>query len=248
MKLNFKIDEDYFIRHTLFSTKDSRFSSKKHRGDIKAFQNYAWRKNKQCYGLLTGMEKGLIGVRLRAVSQKMPSFLNDLEKSRSYKRILKQAKNYLEFCKGQWGKNYPAASKCVEKTTGLRLNKTLTVYITHPSLHNGFYAGQNIIAWGHNENWSNYTTVYLWHEVLHSYFGKSDIDHTIIELITDNELRSRLNNVKYPPLEGHKSLLPLKKKILPHWRKYLKSEKKDIRKFAKKMNKIFGKIKVKWDY
>ena len=85
------------------------------------------------------------------------------------------------------------------------------------------------------KKWKNYSTIYLWHEILHSYFGDSDIEHAIIELIVDEELRSRLNNAKYPPFEGHKNLSELKKKILPHWRKYLKSEAKDIKKFQKEI-------------
>lgn len=248
MKLNFKIDEDYLVIYTL---QRGRLSSGKRRKDVKAFQNYARRKSKKHYNLLRGMlppwdiEGGAIQKTLKST----PKFLNDLKKSRHFRKVLKQTEDYLDFCRDQWEKNYPTTEKVIKGLTGFTLNKKFCIYVTHPTLPNGKYGGLyngcNVIEWGPKGKWPNYTTVYLWHEALHSYFGKSYVDHTIIELITDNELRSKLNNVKYPPFEGHEALLPLKRKILPHWRKYLKQDKKDVRKFTKKMNKMFGKVKVK---
>ena len=52
------------------------------------------------------------------------------------------------------------------------------------------------ILWGHKEEYENYTTIYLWHEILHTYFDKTDISHAIIQLITDCELQNRLNGKK----------------------------------------------------
>jgi len=87
---------------------------------------------------------------------------------------------------------------------------------------------------GHHEDWPNYATVYLWHEILHSYIGYSEKEHAVIELITDEELRIRLNGSKYPPFAGHKYLAKIKQKILPRWKKYLKSKKRNIREFMGK--------------
>ena len=122
----------------------------------------------------------------------------------------------------------------MKKLTGLKLNKKFTVYITHPSLRNGRYRGNNTIEWGHHENWRNYATIYLWHEILHSYIGYGDKEHAVIELITDEELRIRLNGGKYPPFVGHNYLGNMKKKMLPKWREYLKSDQHNIRDFIKK--------------
>jgi len=73
--------------------------------------------------------------------------------------------------------------------------------------------------------------VYLWHEILHSYFDNSDINHAIIELITDEELRCFLNHSSYPPFVGHKHLKILKKKLLSKWKIYTNSNNKDIKHF-----------------
>ena len=117
-------------------------------------------------------------------------------------------------------------------------NKKFIVYITHPSLRHGKSFQDGTIAWGHNEDWQNYAVVYLWHEILHYYFELSDLDHALIELITDNELRVRLNGGKYPPFIGHENLEKLKYKILPYWKKYLKSKNKNIFEFKKLLKNI----------
>jgi len=108
-------------------------------------------------------------------------------------------------------------------------------------LKNGCYLGKNKIAWGHNEDWPNYYVVYLWHEILHSYFSNSEIEHALISFATDEELRIRLNGGKYPPFVTHKELFPLMKKILPFWREYINSKKKNLLDFKNKLIKVIKK-------
>lgn len=234
--LNFKIDDDYLIAHTLSNIDSDRFSSTKHRKSIVVFQDYAWRECKPCYNLLVGRfsAKEFSEGELYKTAKRLPGFLVKLKRSEKYKKIRRQTEDYLQFCKNQWKKNYIVTSKSIRELTGLRLNKKFAVYITHPSLRNGGYKGNNVIEWGHNEDWPNYATVYLWHEILHSYIGWSDKEHAVIELITDEELRTRLNGGKYPPFVGHKNLESTKKKLLPKWKKYLKSDQQNIRDFIKK--------------
>lgn len=119
----------------------------------------------------------------------------------------------------------------MEDITGLQFDESFTVYITHPSMRNGRSWGNNIISWGCKEAWPNYSVVYIWHEILHTYFDRSEKSHALIELITDNELRAQLSGVTYPPFEGHADLAILKKKLLPQWKKYLKSAPRDIKNF-----------------
>lgn len=243
MKLKFVVNENYLITHTLSSMNCDRFLTVKHKKDIVAFQNYAWKKSKKLYNFITGrlLPDDVTDKNIKLLSRELPSFLATLKKNRSYKKILSQTENYLSFCKNQWNKNYEVSNKIIRELTGLNFNKTFTVYITHPSLRNGHYLGDNKIAWGHNEDWKNYATVYLWHEVLHSYFTYSDLDHVIIQLITDEELRTQLNGGKYPPFVGHKNLTSLTKKVVPYWDKYLKSRTKNIMKFRKTLmrSKLF---------
>ncbi|MBF0548761.1 MAG: hypothetical protein HQM08_30340 [Candidatus Riflebacteria bacterium] len=81
--------------------------------------------------------------------------------------------------------------------------------------------------------------MYLWHEILHSYITGSRatefLNHALVKLITDNELREKLNNLSqaYPPFEGHSYLIPLETRILPYWNDYLKNPKKGILEFRR---------------
>ena len=124
-----------------------------------------------------------------------------------------------------------STARHVSEITGLNLNKEIKVYVTHPSLRNGRYWGNNKLSWGHAEDWPNYTVVYLWHEILHSYLGYGDLDHAVIELIADNELRSFLSGKVYPPLLGHENLSKIKNRLLPEWRKCLASDDRDVMKW-----------------
>ncbi|MDE2001474.1 MAG: hypothetical protein KGI60_02825 [Patescibacteria group bacterium] len=215
-----------------------RFSSAKYRKDIIAFQNFAWKKSQACYNLIIGrlIVRDIVDGGLQKNVGHLEGFLRDLKESRHYKKIHLQADAYLKFCKNQWDRNHARTNAIIGNLSGLDLNKEFDVYITHPGLRNGGYEGNQMIVWGHHEKWPNYTTVYLWHEILHSYFGRNDIEHAVIELIADEELRIRLNGGKYPPFVGHGYLAKTKKKLLPGWKKYLKQEKHAIGNFIRKSN------------
>lgn len=230
MTVNFLIDKNYLLVHTL-SGKD-KFSSDDHKEDVVAFQNLAWRKSEKNYNLLINGTSW----------EKTEKYLMTLIKSAAFKFLLKQTQDYLIFCKKQWDTNYSVSSQIVQSLTGFDLNKEIKVYITHPSLKNGVYFGDNAIGWGHHEDFPNYTTVYLWHEILHSYLGYSDLDHSLVQFITDEELRTKLNGGSYPPFVGHEELNPLMEKILPYWKRYIASNKKDIYAFKKELVKRFPTI------
>lgn len=237
IKIDFKVDDDYLIIHTLRNTGSDQFSSDKYKKDLIAFQDYAWDLNKNCYNFLIGRSsaKDIAGKNLQKILKKLPEFIEKIKSSKKYQKIRTQTKKYRDFCESEWGKNYPATVKIVEDLIGLKFDNSFTVYITHPSQKNGIYLGDNIIEWGHNEDWPNYTVVYLWHEILHAYFGFSDEEHAVIELIIDNELRIKLNGGKYPPFKGHRDLNNIKKTLLPFWMRYLKSKEKNINKFIKQI-------------
>ncbi len=243
IRLNFKIDSNYLIAHTLSSTSGDNFSSIKHKKNIVMFQNYAWKKCQSCYNLLAGrvFAEEVIEGKLQKTTKHIPQFLTELKKSKQYRKIYQQTERYLKFGRNQWNKNYQVSSGAVKKLTGLKLDKKFDVYITHPSLRNGKNRGNNLIEWGHCEDWPNYSTIYLWHEVLHSYLGRSDIEHAVIELITDEELRKLLNGDKYPPFVGHRRLALIKIKLLPLWKKYLKSGSGNIKQFIRKLPATYGK-------
>jgi|GEM_PF-5467912 hypothetical protein len=153
---------------------------------------------------------------------------------------LSQTEAYLKLVETNWRKNFEKSYKIINELTGLDFkNDKFTVFVTNPNSNVGHYLGNNKIIWGHKEKWENYSTVYIWHEILHSkirYNNEEDhqIGHSIIELVTDYELRKRLNGGKYEPFEKSRPmLLDAKRKILPYWKEYLKSDDKNIIKFYK---------------
>ena len=111
------------------------------------------------------------------------------------------------------------------------MSKTIKVLITHPEVFQGRYLEGNVIAWGRKSNWKNYSTVYLWHEILHSYLKYNNKTHALMELVTDDALRVFLNGGTFPPFsdDGHEKLKQKKQWIYDHyWKAYLANNSKNI--------------------
>lgn len=116
----------------------------------------------------------------------------------------------------------------------------MRVFLTHPSLRNGLTVDDTTIAWGHSEDFENYSTVYLAHELLHiaTAHDPSDVTHAIIELATDNETRIRLNGKgEYFEHPGHSYLVEIEKFLSPFWKAYLESGRKDFSDFIEESKK-----------
>jgi hypothetical protein len=239
LQLHFTIDNHHLLVHTLAS--HDSFSSNEYQADIVALQNYAWELSHRCSLLLS---RRLSPAQFFATSSldELATFLTKLEHSPAFVPVCQQTQDFLTLVQAQWERNYQVTSQAIAEMTGFDLYKTFTVRLTHPSLHNGRYLGDQMITWGHWETWPNYSTVYLWHEILHDYFPFDDLSHALIQLITDNELRIRLNaGTSYPPLVGHKKSFPLMETILPVWRDYLAAIREsgrngDIRAFQEQVS------------
>jgi len=249
MKLKFIINDNYIISHTLSYTGYEKFSSYENRPTLGNFSQIAWEKCKTCYSFFAGrlanktmLETGPDQTieNLNHCVKHLNEYLEFLKNTPEYKELKKQVEKYKEKCEKEWKNNFPKSEKIVRKLTGFDFNKEFEIYITHPSLKNGRYWGDNKISWGNKEQWPNYTTVYLWHEILHSYFGYSQLEHAIIELITDRELKSKLNNQEYSDFNKNISREKLEKKILPKWKEY-KIKGGNITKFIKKIKKSIKK-------
>ncbi len=251
LKFKFQINKYYLLCHALAGgkeKKDTPFS-----GWINLTERL-YRKSKEVYALITGVPLWTSAGELiftksenfsyfRKVCKLAEELLKKATRSPEFKRLFKETREYLEIVRKQWSKNEKKVFKLLSIITGLKLpSKSVTVLITHPRLRNGTsFPQQNIIGWGHKEEWKNYSTVYLCHELLHILtHNKSKnltLMHALIELATDNELRIRLNKKgKYFDVKTHKFLLKLEKYILPFWEKYLRDGKeKDIFELEKKL-------------
>ncbi len=233
--VRFVIDQNYLLAYVLYNTPATiGFSSKKFNHDIIELQDYAWEKSKESYLLLSGADKPAVwpgrpsSMVLNKAILGLPSYMDAIKKNQRFKKILKQTEVYMNFCRETWEKKSRLTSHAMSEITGLEFDTTYTVYITHPSMKNGLYLGDNEIAYGHNEGFKNYSVIYIWHEILHSKLPRNDVGHALLELAVDEELRVRLNTGRYPPFFGHPELRTTKLKLMPYWRRYLVSKPRNI--------------------
>jgi len=243
MRFEFKINKYYLVGYAMAS-KNKPFPS------WKKLEERIWQKYKEepayyffnpkyislaIERLQTSFDGKNIEKVFKNYSLKLKEIYKEVFKAKEFKRLFKETKKHLLLIKKQWNKNEKEALKILQDISGLPLPKhKITVYITHPSSHNGKVLSLDKIAWGHSEDWENYSTVYLCHELLHimtwpGHFQPNfDILHSLI-LLNDNEIKVRLNKNSVYFKEGKLNTEPpqlfdLEKKLLPYWKKYLKGE------------------------
>lgn len=104
-------------------------------------------------------------------------------------------------------------------------SKTLTVLITHPKFRNGTaYTHHQKIGWGHSEDWKNYSSLYLAHEIMHFLLPIGPVYHDLIYILIDTELRKVLDkNCKL--LRWKQS--PIEKLTRKEWQKFKKIHHKE---------------------
>lgn len=234
LKLDFKINKIYLLVHALGQ-------------HILPFpewvnlKNYLWKVSPEGYLFLTGTPEIFLEIstseNAKKIFKESQQLLRMGLKRKEFKHIYLETIEYKTWLEKQWKNNATKIFGWLKEITGLILSlETVTVYITHPKLRNGkMLAGKTTICWGHSEDWKNYSLIYLTHELLHILVEKkykdADIMHALIELLADNEIRIRLNKRGKYFKEGkfkvgHNYLLPLEKKILPYWKKFLTTPKK----------------------
>jgi hypothetical protein len=234
-KVNFIVDEKYLAIHTIRGSTNWENSKGQERKEIVRFQKKVWALYEEDYRLVTYFKKTTPDLIRNPKLKFMDTLAKKAIKLKEFKPILERTKEYVSYLKDQWESNLDVSTKLMSEITGLNFDKKFNVYVTHQYLYNGTQLGKQKIGFGHTEDWPNYYIVYLWHEILHSYFGKHDLEHTIIELTTDNELRVKMNGGDYPPFEGHGYLKETMKKLMPKWKKYLRSDWKNLQEFSKEM-------------
>ena len=244
LKLKFVVDEDYAIAHALSWIHNRRrlpFPA------WKEFRREFWEKYPKIYYLITGfIEYNIVFCSLRKISletqtKQMKAVLREIKKDKRVKRLIEETKLYCEKVRKDWERNKRKALKWLSELSGISLpSTTITVLITHPKLRNGVYIGEKIICWGGPEEYPNFNTAGLCHEILHylTYSRKrSKIMHSIIELLAEEEIRIRLNKKgRYFQYPGRKDLKKIKRFVFPYWKRYLSERKeKNIFELEKKI-------------
>lgn len=254
MELNFKINKYYLLFHAM---KEEYFPFR----EWVNLQNKLWEISSDSYWFLFNPSmRDMIFAKIFTQSENdnnLDNFLDILKndskkiiaaafKYEEFARLYKETEEYLKSLEKEWESKQEKIIMTTEEILGEKLPEIkINVIVTHPKLRNGITLPEsNVICWGHSEDWENYSMVYLMHETLHlildKKLGRGNLTHAIIELISDQELRVRLNNkgVYFQEAKenvGHTFLLKLEKALLPHWKKYLKSEDKNIKNFYEEM-------------
>lgn len=242
MKLEFLVDKKYTFLHA--------FNQHQHDEPFKGWSRFTWniweKHPQECYLLAGFTEWPLLGKRsLRNISIKAEKLLEKWLKAPEVKRLTKETEKYRDWLEKEWGKKGNKVLIELEKIIKIPLpKKKISVYVTHPKLKNGMAINKTTIVWGHKEDWPNYSIIYLCHEILHTILWDhaSNITHAIIELSTDQELRTRLNKKSKYFKEGkfdigHPKLKRLEGKILPSWENYLSNPKKNLKEFIQSKKK-----------
>lgn len=237
LKLNFQINPAYLAYHFIKNTSPSRFVSGECDPEIVDFQNAAWGKDRAANDFIRfGPDEDtfLSGKSMVEMARRADDLLKQMLNHSSFVPLLAETSKSLVQVREEWESNYSKTNNMIGEMTGLNLNKDVSVYLTHPKLKQG-HAGHDCIVWAYRLTWPNYNTVYLWHELLHLLLPHGNLEHAVIQLISDNEMRVRLNGGTYPPMEGHEYLRKLMELLLPMWRLFLQSkETRDINSFISK--------------
>jgi len=161
-------------------------------------------------------------------------FLSSLAQHPSARRLLEQTQASLEPLLREWESNFARSQEILMDLSGLQFERSLPVYLTHPVQPQGRYCDDpDLILWTYRQDWPNYNTVYLWHLTLYAYLPGGLVSQAVLELLTDEELRIRLNGGSYPAFVGHHYTMPIKLALLQDWRDYLASPNRNIHDFLK---------------
>lgn len=175
----------------------------------------------------------------KELGEQLVGLSNDFKMTTEYKGLLERTIQYKIELENRWIEKKSLIVKHLEDILKINLpNNTATVFVVPPEIGGGMYLGDMKIFWGHNEDWENYSLVYLAHEYLHSFLQGGELEHAIIELATDNELRIRLNNggkyfTENDYAVGHERLRSLEEKLIPQWKNYLIDKNQTIYDFMK---------------
>jgi len=244
MKLEFKINKTYLLVHAL---KQQILPFPEWVG----LKNYLWKMSPQGYEFLIGSPEIFLKIsnskEVDKIIRKSFQLIKKGIKRKEFRRLYQETKEYKSWLEKEWQQSKNKILKWISEISRLKLpSKTITVFVTHPKLLNGkILTEKSIICWGHPEDWKNYSVVYLTHELMHIITKEklnSHIMHALIELMVDNEIRIRLNKKGKYFKEGkfnvgHDYLLPIEKKILPEWKKFLMSNKKNLFQLEREIKK-----------
>lgn len=217
---------------------------KKQNKNFVILQNKLWNKYRYTYIFLQKCYHQKLNI--TETTDEIMKMIRYTKNNKIFKKIITDVNKYRNNIFVEWKNKKKLIINILEDIMKIKLSGKHMMLSGSDKIYCGMNLSKyknNTFIYGHKEEWNNYNMVYIAHEILHSMFGSTDVEHCIIELITDNELRIRLNGCgKYFEMDnvpvGHLFLRNLELKIYPHWQEYLKN-KKNIYEFRDEMIKIF---------
>ncbi len=231
LKVKFVINKNFLVKYCIRNYGEDRFNKNavlEEKGNIIEFQDIAWKKSKALYEMVCKYWN------VDEWDNDGRRYIEELSKIDIFQKIYHNTEINIPLIEKEWEKNYKKTSVYIS-SLGIDLNGEFEICLINSALLAGTNLGNNKILWAYREDFPNYNTIYIWHEILHSVFDKSDIEHALIELITDNEIRYLLNGTAYPPFLGHGSLLEIKEKLNPLFQEYLKDKSYPIFKILRRL-------------
>jgi len=233
MNLSFEINKDLLLSSLLFSDKSEA------RNLIIPLKNKLWEKYKLPYShFLKGNDYKNIfadmGNNLNNLVTQTRNMFEEGIKTEEFEKLLSETESYKKWLENEWNSKKDTVIEILRDILRIEIPvDKVTIYVVDPRIGGGSYLGNNRIFWGHTEDWTNYNVVYMAHEFLHTFIPSGEIEHCLIELATDNELRIRMNRKSEYFIEdgqpvGHDYLREKEKYLLPSWEKYLKNKDKNL--------------------
>lgn len=243
MKLSFIINKYLLMWYLLYQTSINE--------EIHKLKQKLWIDHKKQYSFLHGEKDNI----LNELDNYIPDddvIFSLFEDSDIYKRIRTETNRYRLSLLEIWDLNRKNYFKELSNILKKDFNETYKVLVIHPSL-NIIEVTDDLIIIGKkitNRDKDNFLT-YLFYKILKQKFNllkyeDRDIINVILELITINELYTRITNEsKYN--YGKKELYELKKQIYPYWLMYLGIKEDKIDSYMIRDNFFFNKSDYKYD-
>jgi hypothetical protein len=230
VQLRFVVDEPLLVQ-AICQKVPLESARPAHREAFRAAKSRAWGLSEDAYNLFWDGKLPDLGgaAAARALPAKARGFVDALRRTPEFAAVRAQTRQRRLACEAQWKADGARAEAFVRTITGISTRAAYEVYVFHPAMGEGSNRGQRRIFWGGREDWPHYTTVYMWHEILHDHLPKDDLGHVLVQLATDQALRCHLDpGADRTAYVGHADLATLQDAVQPHWKRYLARRDRSI--------------------
>ena len=238
MKISFNINKYLLMWYLLYQRSINE--------EIHSLKQKLWKNNKKEYSLIYG-EKDSILEDLDNYIPNDDTIYNSVENSEIYRKIRQETNRYRLNLMEIWDSNRKSYTKELSNIMKASFDYEYSMLVIHPLLDVLEVNSDNTIVVGKRVTVKQKDDflAYLFYKIVKEKFQKlryedRDIINVILELITLNELFTRMTNVsKYN--YGKKDTYDLKKQIYPYWLMYLGVKEDNFDNYMVRDNIFFNK-------